>query len=93
MNRGVTIGGATCAKAPTSEPSQRSLNPKVERLRTFQEHRNMRRIAMTSLMLGLMSLLPGCIIGPREGDYDRDHHRYYHQSGWHECGDHDDHCR
>lgn len=36
--RGVTIGSATCAKAPTSEPSQRSLNPKVERLRTFQEH-------------------------------------------------------
>lgn len=53
----------------------------------------MRRIAMTSLLLGLMSLLPGCIIGPHEGSYDRDHHRYYHQSGWHDCGDHDDHCR
>jgi len=53
----------------------------------------MRRIAMTSLLLGLMSLLPGCIIGPHEGSYDSDHQRYYHQNGWHDCGEHDDHCR
>ena len=53
----------------------------------------MRRIATTSLLLWVMAVMSGCIIGPREGAYDRDHHRYYHQSTWHECGDHDEHCR
>jgi hypothetical protein len=54
----------------------------------------MRRIAMASLLLGLTSLLSGCLIGgPHEGSYDRDHHRYYHENTWHDCGEHDDHCR
>jgi len=30
---------------------------------------------------------------PREGYWDRDHHRYYHEHEWHDCGDRDDHCR
>ena len=29
---------------------------------------------------------------PREGYYDRDHHRYYHERGWHECAEHDRWC-
>jgi hypothetical protein len=54
-----------------------------------------KRIAMGSLLLGLVVLsASGCVVvEPREGDYDRDHHRYYHEHGWHECGDRDDHCR
>lgn len=30
--------------------------------------------------------------GYREGYYDRDHHRYYHDHGWRECGERDEHC-
>jgi hypothetical protein len=36
----------------------------------------------------------GCIVAtPHEGYYDRDHHRWYHEHEWHECGDRDEHCR
>ena len=56
----------------------------------------MRRIATTSLLLVLMAAMSGCVFGPREGYhegyYDRDHHRYYHQNTWHDCGDRDEHC-
>jgi len=49
-------------------------------------------------MLGLIALSSACVVaGPRdgyhEGYYDRDHHRYYHEHGWRDCGDHDEHCR
>jgi hypothetical protein len=53
-------------------------------------------IARTILaLLGLMLVVPGCVIEPREGFYDRDHHRWWHEHGWRECGDgdRDDHCR
>jgi len=53
----------------------------------------MRRIATTGLLLGLMSLMSGCIIGPHEGYYDRDHQRYYHENTWHNCAGQDEHCR
>jgi len=48
--------------------------------------------------MGLVSLSTGCIIagpreGYREGYYDRDHHRYYHEHAWHECTEHDNYCR
>ena len=63
----------------------------------FEEHTNMRRIATASLLLGLMAIMSGCIAGPRdgyrEGYYDRDHNRYYHENTWHECGGQDEHCR
>ena len=56
----------------------------------------MERIATTGLLLGLMVVMSGCFIGPRggyhEGQYDRDHNRYYHQNTWHDCGDRDEHC-
>jgi hypothetical protein len=45
------------------------------------------------LLLGLILLTPGCVVEPREGYYDRDHHRWYHEHAWHECGDRDEHCR
>ena len=54
----------------------------------------MDRIAKASVLVGLMALMSACIVAPREGHYDRDHHRYYHERGWHDCGPHDDHyCR
>jgi hypothetical protein len=57
----------------------------------------MRLIAMTSLLLGLMTVMSGCVFGPRggyqEGYYDHDHNRYYHENSWHDCADHDEHCR
>jgi hypothetical protein len=45
------------------------------------------------LLLGLMLAVPGCVVEPREGFYDHDHHRWWHEHAWRECGDRDDHCR
>jgi hypothetical protein len=52
------------------------------------------------LVLGLIALSSGCVVrepgyheGYREGYYDRDRHRYYHEHTWHDCGDRDEHCR
>jgi hypothetical protein len=44
------------------------------------------------LLLGLVMMVSGCVVEPREGYWDRDHHRYYHDHGWVECRDRDDHC-
>jgi hypothetical protein len=56
----------------------------------------MHRIVTTGILLGLMTVMSACVVAPgdghREGYYDRDHHRYYHENRWHECGDRDDHC-
>ena len=52
----------------------------------------MRRITTTILLLTLMAVMSGCVIAPREGYYDRDHHRYYHQNAWHDCRQNDQHC-
>lgn len=48
------------------------------------------------ILLGLMLVVPGCVVEPREGFYDHDHHRWWHEHAWRECGDRDDrddHCR
>jgi hypothetical protein len=55
--------------------------------------KNAMLIARNSLIVALIALASGCVIAPREGYYDGNHHRYYHEGGWHDCGDHDDHCR
>jgi hypothetical protein len=49
-------------------------------------------------MLGLISLSTACVVaeprgGYHEGYYDRDHNRYYHENGWRDCGERDEHCR
>jgi hypothetical protein len=55
---------------------------------------NLRAILRCGILLGLTALSSACFVsGPHEGYYDRDHNRYYHESAWHDCGDHDDHCR
>ena len=53
---------------------------------------NTTRILMGGYLLAVM-LLSACNGEPREGAYDRDHHRWYHEHGWRDCGEHDDHCR
>jgi hypothetical protein len=61
---------------------------------------NTQGIIRVGLVLGLMALSSACVVrepggyheGYREGYYDRDHHRYYHENAWHDCGDRDEHC-
>jgi hypothetical protein len=49
------------------------------------------------MLAAIACLMSACVIAPRdgyrEGYYDRDHHRYYHEHEWRDCGEHDDHCR
>lgn len=49
----------------------------------------------TGIVMAMVMFAAGCIVAPppHEGYYDRDHHRYYGGGGWHDCGDHDEHCR
>jgi hypothetical protein len=48
---------------------------------------------ITLVLLGLTLLTSGCVVEPREGFYDRDHHRWYHEHAWRDCGERDEHCR
>jgi hypothetical protein len=48
---------------------------------------------VTFWLMGLMLFASGCVVEPREGYYDRDHHRWYHENAWHACVEHDEHCR
>jgi hypothetical protein len=58
-------------------------------------------LAAFALLSTIVALASGCVIAPRdgyhdgyhEGYYDRDQHRYYHENGWHDCVDRDEHCR
>jgi hypothetical protein len=51
------------------------------------------RIAKLSFLLGLIAFTSACVVEPREGYWDRDHNRYYHEHGWHDCGPGDNYCR
>ena len=55
----------------------------------------LKSIALTAwALLGLMLFAQGCVIAePREGYWDRDHHRWYHEHAWVACGPEDMHCR
>jgi hypothetical protein len=56
--------------------------------------KNMETAVKGSILLALAIFASGCIVAePREGYYDRDHGRYYHEHGWHDCGEHKDSCR
>jgi hypothetical protein len=54
-------------------------------------------ILKASFLLALYvaaSLMAGCVVAtPREGYYDRPHHRWYHDHAWVVCGPRDLHCR
>jgi hypothetical protein len=47
------------------------------------------------VMLGFTLFASGCVVAePREGYYDHDHHRWYHEHAWVACGPGtDEHCR
>ena len=60
-------------------------------------------MALTAAFLFIS--LSGCVIrdhetvhdggyaqGYKEGYYDRDHNRYWHENGWHDCEANDSHC-
>jgi hypothetical protein len=68
-----------------------------------------RSIARVICLMSLIGLLASCVWVPRDrggyrddggyhdqyrdGYYDRDHDRYWHDHAWHECRDRDDpHC-
>jgi hypothetical protein len=54
---------------------------------------NIVRIVMGSFLLGLVLTSTACVVAtPREGYYDRDHHRYWHEHAWVACEEHDGHC-
>jgi hypothetical protein len=44
-------------------------------------------------LLGLVFFVSGCVVEPREGYYDANHHRWWHEHAWHDCGDNDSHCQ
>lgn len=48
---------------------------------------------MGAALLAAALLATGCVVEPREGYYDRDHHRWYHEHTWHDCVAIDEHCR
>jgi hypothetical protein len=50
------------------------------------------RIAQSGLILTILMVSTGCVVEPREAYYDHDHNRYYHDHGWHDCVDRDEHC-
>ena len=55
---------------------------------------NTQQILRGSFLMGLIALASACVVAePREGYYDHEHHRYWQEHNWHECGDHDDRCR
>jgi len=51
------------------------------------------RLAKLSVLLGLIAFASACVVEPREGYWDRDHNRYYHEHGWHGCGPGDNYGR
>ncbi len=53
----------------------------------------LQRVAQSSVVVAVILLATGCVIEPRDSYYDREHNRYYHDHTWHDCGEHDDHCR
>jgi len=52
------------------------------------------RMIVGGFLMSAFMLSSGCIVSePREGYYDHEHHRYYHEHTWHECVEHDAYCR
>lgn len=61
-------------------------------------------LPLLALMGTVATLASGCVIAERdggsrhddqyrEGYYDRDNHRYYHEHQWRDCEERDEHCR
>ncbi|MDP9010073.1 MAG: hypothetical protein M3N91_15425 [Pseudomonadota bacterium] len=65
---------------------------------------NSQGIIRGGILLGLVVLSSACVVAEprdgareraayREGYYDREHNRWYHENGWRDCGERDEHCR
>jgi len=54
---------------------------------------DLRQFARSAFLLALFGSVVACAVAPTEGYYDRDHHRYYHDHAWHDCGAHDGFCQ
>ena len=55
---------------------------------------NTKRLFENALVLGRIAFASACVVGePREGHYDHSQNRYYGEHTWHECNEHDEHCR
>lgn len=52
----------------------------------------LKNVVQGGMMVALVAVSTGCVVEPRDNYYDHDHHRYYHEHVWHECGERDDHC-
>jgi hypothetical protein len=50
-----------------------------------------RRLARGSFLLALITLASACVVENREGYWDHDHNRYWHNHAWVACDA--DHCR
>jgi hypothetical protein len=57
-----------------------------------------------AFLVAVVALSSGCVVhdhdrnaapadGNREGYFDREHNRYYHENAWHDCVDHDPNCK
>jgi hypothetical protein len=44
-----------------------------------------RRLVSGSFVLALLALASACVVETREGYWDRDHHRYWHDHAWVAC--------
>ena len=54
----------------------------------------MASIVKSSFLLGLFAIATACVAEePRDGFYDHEHQRYYHDHSWHDCGEADNYCR
>lgn len=55
---------------------------------------NLQRVLRGGFLVAIVTFASACVVAePREGYYDRDHHRYYREHVWHDCIDRDDRCR
>jgi hypothetical protein len=55
---------------------------------------NTQRLSQAGFLLALIAFASGCVVAePREGYWDHDHARWYHNHGWVNCGPGDEHCR
>jgi len=46
-----------------------------------------KRLAKGSFLWALIAFASACVVEPREGYWDHDHHRWYHEHAWHDCGE------
>jgi len=51
------------------------------------------RTLVLGVLYAIAMLSAGCVVEPREGYWDRNHHRWYHEHHWHDCHEPDAVCR